>query len=98
MQLHLSVDAALQLHEERNSIDLINVGRSLKLANSIFVLCTSRLSVVAKISDEKFIALFSDCVVGIVQTCSWKSSEKGVKERHEWKFSFHKIHIQFPHK
>ena len=79
MQLHLSVDAALQLHEERNSIDLINVGWSLKLANSTFVLCTSRLSVVAKISDEKFMALFFCVLLALCRLAAGKVAAKGVK-------------------
>lgn len=87
MQLHLSVDAALQLHEERNSIDLINGGWSLKLANSIFVLCTSRVSVVGKISDEKFMTLFFCVLLALCRLAAGKVA-KGVKEKHEWMKNF----------
>lgn len=80
MQLHLSVDAALQLHEERNSIDLINVGWSLKLANSILVLCAwRRLSVVVKIFRWKIYGFVFFCVwLALCRLAAWKLAN-GVK-------------------
>lgn len=92
-ELQLLVEAALRLHEML--VDLINVGWSLKLANSI------SLSVLTehfknerrkKISDEKFMALF---LAYGAETCSCGKHE--VAPRHGWdeNFPFHKIHIQF---
>lgn len=77
------METALRLHE--TLVDLINVGWSLKLANSILLpVFTEHLKKrEKKISDEKFMALF---LVYGAETCSCGKHE--VASRHGWDENF----------